>query len=539
MPKVAIDMPPRSMVPLSYLNQFSATPGVNYPAYIQDVQKSDEVYFDLDNLVKTLPLNNTFFGVNKLQFDLFFIPERFYNPALHDDTVNFDPFSTSYPHVNLTQNAITINTPQPDDGQLPRPGVHVSSLHHFTGVPEIFLSPLSTGGQVRAVNAVPALGYIDIHKSYYANTQEANTYFLGGDSTSGSSGGPFIYSVPLQRLDEFRSSILRSDPDDLPDMGGTLGTLTPIQNPLNSSHAKYPMGGLFLRTYLPDRFTVFVNNDGYASTLSSALVDVSAGSFNLDQLRFAEALNGMLQRTLVAGRRYSDWQKVQFGGSLKGPVECPEFICSHSSDMYFEDVVQTSGATDEDNYLGSLGSRGVGSIMKRKIRYYVKENGFLMGIFSIIPRVSYYEGIRHWCRWSRVSDRHVPAMDGIGFQDLDVDSLCSRNSVLSDDPFKPTSGSVGKQPAWVEYMTRVNELHGQFAKVNSYMPLVYARRFHQSTDDQLPGTFQYTTYINPKGYNYPFADASLSSENYWCQFRFRVRVRRAISKRVMPHLANR
>lgn len=318
-----------------------------------------------------------------------------------------------------------------------------------------------------------------------------------------------------------------------------LGALTlGGDNPLAPYHHKFPLGGLFLRTYLPDRFTVFVNTDGYNATLSSSLVDVSAGSFNLDQLRFAEALNGMLQRTLVAGRRYSDWQQVQFGGSLKGPIECPEFICSFNSDMYFEDVVQTSGSTDADNNLGSLGSRGVGSITNRRHKYYVRENGFLMGIFSIIPRVSYYQGTRHWLRWSKISDRHVPAMDGIGFQDLLVDDFYSYGSERNAlNPFKPTSGSVGKQPAWVEYMTRVNELHGGFAKRDIYMPLVYARRFGTSETPALGLT--YSTYINPVGYNYPFADNSLSAENYWCQFRFRVRARRAISKRVMPHLANR
>lgn len=529
-------MPPRTMVPLSYLNQFSAMPGVNYPAYIQDVQKSDEIYFSLDHILKTLPLKNTFFGVNKLQFDLYFVPERFYNPVLHDDSIDFDPFNVVYPYIQINQYPSTVDAL--DDGTLPRPGIHVSSLAHFLGLPENVLEgPGSTATQptTRIVNAVPFLGYVDINKSYYVNTQEENFYFLGEGSATSGDPVPAIKSGLLSDLDEFRKAILRSNPTQNSNIGALALSL---DNPLAPKHFRYPSGGLFLRTYLPDRFTVFVNTVGYNATLSSSLVDVSAGSFNLDQLRFAEALNGMLQRTLVAGRRYSDWQQVQFGGSLKGPIECPEFICSFNSDMYFEDVVQTSGQTDESNHLGSLGSRGVGSIMKRRHKYYVRENGFLIGIYSIIPRVSYFEGTRHWLRWQKISDRHVPAMDGIGFQDLSADDLYSRASTQNPaNPWKPLSPSIGKQPAWVEYMTRVNELHGLFAKRDAYMPLVYARRFQAS--GQNPGTLAYTTYINPTGYNYPFADASLSAENYWCQFRFRVSARRAISKRVMPHLANR
>ena len=45
-----------------------------------------------------------------------------------------------------------------------------------------------------------------------------------------------------------------------------------------------------------------------------------------------------------------------------------------------------------------------------------------------------------------------------------------------------------------------------------------------------------TTYIDPKKYNYIFADARLDAQNFWTQIGVNMTARRKMSAKVMPNL---
>ena len=59
--------------------------------------------------------------------------------------------------------------------------------------------------------------------------------------------------------------------------------------------------------------------------------------------------------------------------------------------------------------------------------------------------------------------------------------------------------SAGKQPAWINYMTNVNEVRGNFAPGMSESFMVLNRNYSIDTKGQIEDL---TTYIDPVKFNY-------------------------------------
>lgn len=544
-PKVVIDKPRKNNFDLSFINRFSAACGLLYPVQVKQAFPGDEFSIETSMLIKTLPLLGPLMGSFKVQVDHFFVPIRLYNRQLHNDMLNFKPENVYLPQIRVRSY---------DGGEFK--GIHETSLLHFLGLPRRLFDRIRTGGNIndgwyRDFNAVPMLGYFDIFKNYYANVQE-DTFpqmlrWLNDDD---------LVEQPLQAIDDLRSYILKQshgrpfiidDDSDYDDDGEFVEGMI---SPYRPSGSWYENGQLVARTYLPDLFTAWINTESYEAINEQAAVTAEVvngvASFNVDQFRFANKLNQMLQKTLVSGGRYSDWQEVQYGSKLKTINEIPTFIGSVSTELTFDDVVQTS-ADVPGQPLGSLAGRGHAYMENRRSRYYVPENGFIMSMFSIIPRVDYFQGVKHYMRLKTMADIHVPELDQIGFQDMLADNMNAGISTYlvsqasMTNPWAERLLTTGKQPAWVELMSSVNEVHGDFAigaggldddRVG-LIHMTLARRF-----DFVSENFNkpYSAYINPRLFNQNFADASLGARNFWCQIKFNTRVKRAMSKRVMPRL---
>ena len=100
----------------------------------------------------------------------------------------------------------------------------------------------------------------------------------------------------------------------------------------------------------------------------------------------------------------------------------------------------------------------------RKIKIKINEPCYIMGIASITPLVDYSQG-NDWDNWlETMDDLHKPQMDGIGYQDL----MENKMHGLA----KPNQ-AIGKQPAWLDYMTNFNKSFADFAagEKESYMVL--------------------------------------------------------------------
>ena len=105
------------------------------------------------------------------------------------------------------------------------------------------------------------------------------------------------------------------------------------------------------------------------------------------------------------------------------------------------------------------------------------------------------------------------------------DTQCSTAGVL-------TYGTAGKQPAWINYMTNVNQCRGNFAVKGNEMFMTLNRRYEQGSG----GIDDLTTYVDPSKYNQIFAQTSRDSQNFWVQISNRIVARRKMSAKVIPNL---
>ena len=286
----------------------------------------------------------------------------------------------------------------------------------------------------------------------------------------------------------------------------------------------YPLTGLALKTYQSDINTNWVNTewiDGETGINAITAIDTSSGSFTLDTLNLAKKVYTMLNRIAVSDGSYNAWiQTVYTSGGLNH-VETPIYLGGSSMEIEFQEVINNSGT--EDQPLGSLAGRGVTSNHKGgNIKYKPDEPGYIFCITSITPRVDYFQG-NDWDLYiNDLDELHKPQLDGIGFQDRlykNINASARTGSLNS---------SIGKQPAWIDYMTSYNRTLGNFALIENEGWMCLNRIFGDINT--------YTTYVQPHLYNNIFADTEVTAQNFWVQIAFNVEARRVMSAKIIPNL---
>ena len=229
----------------------------------------------------------------------------------------------------------------------------------------------------------------------------------------------------------------------------------------------------------------------------------------------------MLNRIAVSDGSYNAWiQTVYTSGGLNH-IETPIYLGGSSLEIEFQEVVNNSGT--ENQPLGSLAGRGIATNHKGgNIVFKADEPGYIFCITSITPRVDYFQG-NEWDNYlMTLDDLHKPQLDGIGFQDR------LYRSINANTPYIMSGKSIGKQPAWIEYMTNVNKTYGNFALVENEGWMCLNRIFGDINT--------YTTYVFPHLYNNIFADTDITAQNFWIQIAFNIKPRRVMSAKVIPNI---
>lgn len=238
-------------------------------------------------------------------------------------------------------------------------------------------------------------------------------------------------------------------------------------------------------------------------------------------------------RVAVTGGTYDDWQLAAYGEENYGKSEKPVYHGGMSAEVIFDEVVSSVGTADEP--LGSLGGRG--SLKSNRGGHVIikcKEACTIMIMVSLTPRVAYTEGNAWYLtELDSMDDLHKPEFDRIGFQDLMAERMAWWDTQV-DEYGNITRTSVGKQPAWIEYMTDVDRCYGDFAQPNGRGYMVLQRLYDY--DQQTKGVADITAYIDPSKYNYAFADASLTAQNFWTFLNLDIKARRKMSAKQMPNL---
>lgn len=288
------------------------------------------------------------------------------------------------------------------------------------------------------------------------------------------------------------------------------------------------MGGLCLKTLQSDIFNNWVNKewvDGDNGIKAITDVAITDGKLNLDSLNIAQKVYNMLNRIAVSGGSYKDWIETVYTTDYYFRAETPVYEGGMSTIIDFEAVVSNSASTASgvEEPLGSLAGRGFNGQKKGgRIKIKVNEPCYIMGIASITPLVDYSQG-NDWDNWlETMDDLHKPQLDGIGYQDL----MENKMHGLA----KPTL-ALGKQPAWLDYMTNFNKTFADFAAGEQESYMVLNRIYNVDNGGNITNA---TTYINPKDYTYIFATNTETNRDFWVQIGCGVTARRVMSAAQIP-----
>lgn len=299
------------------------------------------------------------------------------------------------------------------------------------------------------------------------------------------------------------------------------------------------MCGLAIKTYQSDIFNNWLNAEwieGENSIQALTSIDTSSGEFNIDTLNLAQKLYNLFNRIAVSGGTYNDWRDAVYTDG-KRLIESPIYCGGMSAEIGFEEVVGTAqtDSAGNVNHIGQLAGKGT-QVDKKGGKLIIKcdEPCVIMAIASITPRLMYSNGNKWFnTELKSVDDLHKPALDGIGFQDLITEQMDWREAQQKNGAKTISRYSAGKLPAWINYMTDVDEAFGDFADPLKCGWMVLGRNYEVDSNSRIKDL---TTYIDPQKFNYAFADASLSAQNFWVQIGFGIKKRGLISAKIIPSI---
>lgn len=203
---------------------------------------------------------------------------------------------------------------------------------------------------------------------------------------------------------------------------------------------------------------------GFSSTSSpsvnSTLIKLSSTGFSINDFRGVNALQRYLETKMRFGLRYRDQIRSHFGVNIKQEIlDMPEFIGSVSQMVDVSQINQTAPVGDDPlgsfaGQLSCVGGRNGG------FQKYCDEPGYIIGIISIVPVPSYSQLCpKHFLKTHEALDYYHPEFAHLGMQPIKYDEVCPLQASNQGVPLNET---FGYQRAWYDYLSSVDEIHGDF-----------------------------------------------------------------------------
>lgn len=296
------------------------------------------------------------------------------------------------------------------------------------------------------------------------------------------------------------------------------------EGPLNSVAFKSP------------RLSISRTNSSVAGSSSSNLVtanvkgiklsDISATStsFDISDLRLARQVQMWQERSLRGGVRYTEFLHSFFGCNPRDDrLQRPEYIAGVRNPVIVQDVLQTSQTTDtsaQATESGHLISADGQSVRK----YTAVEYGFIYGIFRIVPKIKYMNGINRQYLRNTPFDYYFPTFAHLSEQGIYNEEIFAVDS--EDDNL----GIWGFQGIYNEMRYKPNKVLAGLRDSNGFLFWTMGRKFSQLPN--LNGNFISTQYMqNDFMRIFQITDANLTRPcivHIWNGLR---------AKRPMPYMA--
>lgn len=485
---VRLTKPKGSSFNLSYENKFTAKFGDLIPFFHQEVLPGDKFKVGQQHLIRLAPTLAPLMQQVDVYMHYFFVPNR----LIWDGWEDFISNNQSSPAGSLPLKPVMPTIPVEPALEGQETLLQSGSLADYFNFPSINDFDYNNAGVIN-VNALPFRAYTLIYNEYYRDQNlidEVPISKASGSPTSEAQASRDRTNMLIRKrawLHDYFTSALPwpqygANPVRIPfelNQGEIYYKPTkidyPNQGPVDSFAETKVRGleGPFSNKDLNLSTTAdgsLVNNDsstqtsrlGIDNTANLGFRFKSAAVPSVTDMRRAYRVQEWLERQAVGGSRYIEQILSHFGvRSSDARLQRPEYLCGIKTPLIMSEVQQTSASVDDSNAvqpLGQLGGNGTSVGQNFAFSRHFEEHGQLIGIMSVMPKTSYFQGLPR--KYSRQSweDFYWPEFANIGEQAIKNKEIYY-DYEASDEV---NNNEFGYAPRYAEYRYNPNEVHGEF-----------------------------------------------------------------------------
>lgn len=257
------------------------------------------------------------------------------------------------------------------------------------------------------------------------------------------------------------------------------------------------------------------------------LIGMATSGISISDFRNVNSLQRFLEIRVRQSPRYKNLVKGLFDVNLDyDELMMPEFLGGISDTIPVYKVTQTTPT--EGNPLGSFAGQGsLQSGMRHVIRKYCPEDGYILGVMSVVPAANYSQLLApHFTRMSLL-DWHFPQFNNISYQPMLYKHLCPYQAYAAN-PLN-INNVFGYQRAYWDLISSFDEVHGEFR--GSMRNFLINRVF-----DKAPELSKDFLLVNPDHVNDVFAMTSESGDKILGSIAFDITKKTTIPRNSIPHI---
>lgn len=257
------------------------------------------------------------------------------------------------------------------------------------------------------------------------------------------------------------------------------------------------------------------------------LIGMATSGISISDFRNVNSLQRFLEIRIRQSPRYKNLVKGLFDVNLDyDELMMPEFLGGISDTIPVYKVTQTTPT--EDNPLGAFAGQGsLQSGMRHVIRKYCPEDGYILGVMSVVPAANYSQLLPpHFTRMNLL-DWHFPQFNNISYQPMLYKHLCPYQAYAVNP--ENVNNVFGYQRAYWDLISSFDEVHGEFR--GSMRNFLINRVF-----DKAPELSKDFLLVNPDHVNDVFAMTSENGDKILGSIAFEITKKTTIPRNSIPHI---
>lgn len=257
------------------------------------------------------------------------------------------------------------------------------------------------------------------------------------------------------------------------------------------------------------------------------LIGMATSGISISDFRNVNSLQRFLEIRVRQSPRYKNLVKGLFDVNLDyDELMMPEFLGGISDTIPVYKVTQTTPT--EGNPLGSFAGQGsLQSGMRHVIRKYCPEDGYILGVMSVVPAANYSQLLQpHFTRMNLL-DWHFPQFNNISYQPMLYKHLCPYQAYAVNPANVNTV--FGYQRAYWDLISSFDEVHGEFR--GSMRNFLINRVF-----DKAPELSKDFLLVNPDHVNDVFAMTAENGDKILGSIAFDITKKTTIPRNSIPHI---